>query len=172
MVSCGLRGTLTILPKDAAIVDGTNLGIQVVKALKKPLLVLGAVWRSEDIEVFKKWLQEWFRFESELGSETRAPNTVEQDLSQSLQENDIRVLNINGPRESSAPGIHLECHLAKLRKKLRKKLIIWLANANVSVGQCCAPKIGIKRKHLYTVKWAKWLQFMCLQFFFQDGRFL
>lgn len=74
-------GTLTILPKATIIVDGTNLGIQVVKALKKPLLVLGAVWRSEDIKVFKTW----------------------------LQENDIRVLNINGPRESSAPGIHLEC---------------------------------------------------------------
>ena len=62
--SFGLRGTLTILPKATMIVDGTNLGIQVVKALKKPLLVLGAVWRSEDIKVFKTWLQEWFGFES------------------------------------------------------------------------------------------------------------
>ena len=28
-----------------------------------------------------------------------------------FQENEIRVLNINGPRESSMPGIHDESHL-------------------------------------------------------------
>ena len=40
------------------VVDGTNLGIDVVKALKKPLLVLGATWKREDDLVFKMWLQD------------------------------------------------------------------------------------------------------------------
>ena len=41
------------------MVDDTNLAIDVVKALKKPLLLLGATWKSQDEKVFKTWLQDW-----------------------------------------------------------------------------------------------------------------
>mmetsp|Transcript_10110 Transcript_10110/g.24435 ORF Transcript_10110/g.24435 Transcript_10110/m.24435 type:complete len:216 (-) Transcript_10110:79-726(-) len=72
-------GTLTILPKD--VLDGTNLGMEAVKALGKPQLVFTFA-DAADIPAARKKFLAW------------------------LQQNNIQVLNINGPRESSVPGIY------------------------------------------------------------------
>lgn len=108
-------GTLTILPPEVTVVDGTNLGIDVVKALKKPLLVLGATWKSGDDLVFKTWLQDWdvkqiCSYWQYMAFRMRFGMCVAW-FCFGFQENEIRVLNINGPRESSMPGIHDESHL-------------------------------------------------------------
>ena len=76
-VPCG--GTLTILPQK--VMDGTNLGIRAVEALGKPLLVFGL----EDASDF-------------LAAEERFVTW--------LRDHDILILNINGPRESSVPGVY------------------------------------------------------------------
>lgn len=61
-----------------ATTDHTNLGIDATMAMKKPLLVLRSFDPHEG--TFTKW----------------------------LQDNNVQVLNINGPRESSIPGINAE----------------------------------------------------------------
>lgn len=118
-------GTLTILPQEVTVVDGTNLGIDVVKALKKPLLVLAATWKREDDLVFKTWLQDRdvkhisfsYLFTWLLA---RVSGCVLRDfvifVCFGFQENEIHVLNINGPRESSMPGIHDESHLVDFQQ--------------------------------------------------------
>lgn len=72
-------GTLTILLKP--VVDGTNLGMDIAKALAKPMLVLDLTSKGDDRQQFEAW----------------------------LSHHAVKVLNINGPRESSCPGIHDEC---------------------------------------------------------------
>mmetsp|Transcript_8732 Transcript_8732/g.20791 ORF Transcript_8732/g.20791 Transcript_8732/m.20791 type:complete len:188 (-) Transcript_8732:124-687(-) len=70
-------GTLTVLPQ--AVKDGTNLGIAAVNALKRPMLTFTM---QEDSATARKMFCDW------------------------LRDHSIEVLNINGPRESSVPGIH------------------------------------------------------------------
>eukprot|EP00928_Gymnodinium_smaydae_P074820 TRINITY_DN57836_c0_g1_i1.p1 TRINITY_DN57836_c0_g1~~TRINITY_DN57836_c0_g1_i1.p1 ORF type:complete len:185 (+),score=20.04 TRINITY_DN57836_c0_g1_i1:40-594(+) len=72
-------GTLTILLHHVA--DGTNLGLDVVLALGKPTLILDLKDEASDKRTFASW----------------------------LQEHHIEVLNLNGPRESSSPGINERC---------------------------------------------------------------
>ena len=67
------------MPQEVA--DGTNLGMEAARALGKPLLVL-ALEDALNFAAAQKRFLSW------------------------LQEHDIVVLNINGPRESSVPGIH------------------------------------------------------------------
>ena len=73
------QGTVTILPQ--AVTDGTNLGVEAAEALGKPLLVL-TLRDATDIPTAREAFMAW------------------------LQEHNIVVLNINGPRESSVPGIY------------------------------------------------------------------
>mmetsp|Transcript_15493 Transcript_15493/g.54298 ORF Transcript_15493/g.54298 Transcript_15493/m.54298 type:complete len:101 (-) Transcript_15493:2-304(-) len=61
--------------------DGTNLGNQAVKALGRPLLIVDL----EDKDAGRRRFAEW------------------------AKQHDVEILNVNGPRESSWPGIHAEC---------------------------------------------------------------
>ncbi|CAK0901336.1 unnamed protein product [Prorocentrum cordatum] len=72
-------GTVTILPE--GVVDGTHLGLAVSKALGRPYLTLDLENIDADTNVCVQW----------------------------IRENSIEVLNVNGPRESSSPGIAARC---------------------------------------------------------------
>lgn len=73
-------GTVTIQP--GPVKDGTNLGVEAVKALPgKPMLILSLQNEDIDRQTFLRWI---------------AGNSVD-------------VLNVNGPRESSSPGIGIRC---------------------------------------------------------------
>ena len=94
-------GTLIIVPCNplpASIVDGTRLTISYAVQQKKPQLIISLSDKEKAVETILDW----------------------------IDQNNIRILNIGGPRESSAPGIHQEaCDLFRglfLAFKLRAHL--------------------------------------------------
>jgi hypothetical protein len=80
-------GTLIIvpcIPLPEKIKDGTLLTIEHAKKQKKPNLIISLAEKKDAVDTIHNW----------------------------MQENDIKILNIAGPRESNAPGIHDEaCEL-------------------------------------------------------------
>ena len=88
-------GTLILIPNNNTdITDGTIFTIKEVKEQSKPHLIISL---SQDKEDAVESIVEW------------------------SQSNDIKILNIAGPRESQAPGIH---HLSLIfLEKLIRKLI-------------------------------------------------
>lgn len=76
-------GTLIIVPRyplPESIVDGTRLTIDYAVQQKKPYLIISLSDKTKAVETILYW----------------------------IDQNNIRVLNIGGPRESSSPGIHQE----------------------------------------------------------------
>ncbi|MDX1836035.1 hypothetical protein DIZ81_13265 [Legionella taurinensis] len=74
-------GTLIIVPSwplPERVKDGTKLTIEDADLQKKPRLIVSVDSQHEAVQRIKAW----------------------------INENDIRVLNIGGPRESNSPGIH------------------------------------------------------------------
>ena len=74
-------GTLILvpcLPLPEKIKDGTILTIEYAKERNKPHLIISVADKADVIDMIRQW----------------------------LDENNIRVLNIAGPRESSSPGIY------------------------------------------------------------------
>mmetsp|Transcript_106298 Transcript_106298/g.295749 ORF Transcript_106298/g.295749 Transcript_106298/m.295749 type:complete len:203 (-) Transcript_106298:31-639(-) len=72
-------GTLTILPN--SVKDGTNLGMEAAKALGKPLLIVRLLDHHADRQAVEEW----------------------------LRKHELEIVNVNGPRESSSPGIRATC---------------------------------------------------------------
>jgi hypothetical protein len=73
-------GTLILVPKvplPSAITDGTNLTIQEVKAKKKPYLLID-LSKIQDSDLILRW----------------------------IEKNNIKILNVAGPRETQSPGIY------------------------------------------------------------------
>src|SRR5258708_36557217 len=78
-------GTLIILPTwplPEKIKDGTTLTIEYVRELQKPHLIISSDKKEAAIDSLKKW----------------------------LEQHDIAVLNIAGPRESNSPGINKQSY--------------------------------------------------------------
>lgn len=76
-------GTLVIVPRyplQDSIIDGTRLTIDYAAKQKKPYLIISLLNKAESVEAILYW----------------------------IDQNNIRVLNIGGPRESSSPGIYKE----------------------------------------------------------------
>lgn len=74
-------GTLIIVPSwplPEKIKDGTLLTIEEAQRLKKPYLIFSLTDKEQNSNIIQKW----------------------------VQDNDIEVLNIAGPRESNSPGIN------------------------------------------------------------------
>lgn len=93
-------GTLIIVPRyplPYSIIDGTKLTIDYAVQQKKPHLIVSLSDKVDAIDTILYW----------------------------IDQNNIRVLNVGGPRESSSPGIHQEtCDLfqnlfAALRPRAR-----------------------------------------------------
>jgi Circularly permutated YpsA SLOG family len=74
-------GTLIFLPLNKIITDGTRLTIQEAEKRNKPHLIIYC-FEEEQSDQIKSW----------------------------LNENNIGILNIAGPRESQAPGIYTQCY--------------------------------------------------------------
>ncbi|MDX1838846.1 hypothetical protein DIZ81_13890 [Legionella taurinensis] len=94
-------GTLIIVPSwplPERVKDGTKLTIEDAERQKKHHLIISLDNKDEAVQNIKAW----------------------------INDNDIRVLNIGGPRESNSPGIHQEaCELFRdLFKNLSHRLSI------------------------------------------------
>lgn len=77
------HGTLIIVPTwplPEKIRDGTRLTIEEASRLKKPFLIISLTDKKQDVYTIQTW----------------------------IQDNNIEVLNVAGPRESSCPGIYIE----------------------------------------------------------------
>lgn len=94
-------GTLILVPQNLSeIKDGTNLTIQEVDRQNKPYLIIN-IYENFDLEEIKEW----------------------------IVHNQIKNLNIAGPRESQSPGIY----------EATKKILTSNLNELISENHCMKP---------------------------------
>ncbi|CAE7661193.1 unnamed protein product, partial [Symbiodinium necroappetens] len=112
--------TLTILPND--VLDGTNLGMKAVEALGKPQLLF-TLAEAGDIPRAREKFLTW------------------------QEQNNIQVLNINGPRESSVPGIYEKSKALFLGIFVDARSATFAAHCKHAVQSLCEAWLLVEKEH-------------------------